>query len=93
MGVRETQRALSLSSTSVALYHLEKLREIGVETKGRDGTVLPQREGAGGFSQDVSANWSRHITTLPVLRGSLDNSTCCTWGWRLRMEKTSNPPQ
>ena len=30
MGVRETQRALSLSSASVALYHLEKLRQLGV---------------------------------------------------------------
>jgi DNA-binding transcriptional ArsR family regulator len=33
VGVRETQRALSLSSASVALYHLEKLREIGVVDK------------------------------------------------------------
>lgn len=33
VGVRETQRALSLSSASVALYHLEKLRELGVVDK------------------------------------------------------------
>jgi len=33
VGVRETQRALSLSSASVALYHLEKLREIGAVDK------------------------------------------------------------
>jgi len=33
VGVRETQRALSMSSPSTALYHLEKLREIGVAEK------------------------------------------------------------
>jgi hypothetical protein len=33
VGVRETQRALSLSSASVALYHLEKLRELGAVDK------------------------------------------------------------
>ena len=37
VGVRETQRALSLSSASVALYHLEKLREIGVVEKDENG--------------------------------------------------------
>ena len=37
VGVRETQRALSLSSASVALYHLEKLREIGVVDKDEIG--------------------------------------------------------
>ena len=37
MGVRETQRALSLSSASVALYHLEKLREIGAVEKDEMG--------------------------------------------------------
>jgi len=33
VGVRETQRALSMSSPSTALYHLEKLRELGVTEK------------------------------------------------------------
>jgi DNA-binding transcriptional ArsR family regulator len=37
VGVRETQRALSLSSPSIALYHLEKLRELGVVDKSADG--------------------------------------------------------
>ena len=37
VGVRETQRALSLSSASAALYHLEKLREIGVVEKDENG--------------------------------------------------------
>jgi len=37
VGVRETQRALSLSSASVALYHLEKLREIGAVEKDEMG--------------------------------------------------------
>jgi hypothetical protein len=37
VGVRETQRALSLSSASVALYHLEKLRELGVIDKDDTG--------------------------------------------------------
>jgi len=37
VGVRETQRALSLSSASVALYHLEKLREVGVVEKDEMG--------------------------------------------------------
>lgn len=37
MGVRETQRALSMSSPSTALYHLEKLRELGVVDKDAMG--------------------------------------------------------
>jgi len=37
VGVRETQRSLTLSSASVALYHLEKLREIGVAEKDEMG--------------------------------------------------------
>lgn len=37
VGVRETQRALSLSSASVALYHLEKLRENGIIEKDNMG--------------------------------------------------------
>ncbi len=37
VGVRETQRALSMSSPSTALYHLEKLRELGVTEKDAGG--------------------------------------------------------
>ena len=37
VGVRETQRALSMSSPSIALYHLEKLRELGVADKDTSG--------------------------------------------------------
>lgn len=37
VGVRETQRALSMSSPSTALYHLEKLRELGVVDKDQIG--------------------------------------------------------
>jgi len=37
VGVRETQRALSMSSPSTALYHLEKLRELGVTEKDAIG--------------------------------------------------------
>jgi DNA-binding transcriptional ArsR family regulator len=33
VGVREIQRALNLSSPSVALHHLEKLRELGLVRK------------------------------------------------------------
>ena len=37
MGVREVQRALRLSSPSVAHHHLEKLRELGVAVKDEAG--------------------------------------------------------
>jgi len=37
VGVRETQRALSMSSPSTALYHLDKLRELGVTEKDAIG--------------------------------------------------------
>lgn len=37
VGVRETQRALSMSSPSTALYHLDKLRELGVVDKNEIG--------------------------------------------------------
>ncbi|MGA2460209.1 MAG: hypothetical protein ABSF82_02185 [Candidatus Bathyarchaeia archaeon] len=40
VGVRETQRALSMSSPSTALYHLEKLRELGVTDKDTLGQYL-----------------------------------------------------
>jgi len=37
VGVRETQRSLAMSSPSTALYHLEKLRELGVTGKDQTG--------------------------------------------------------
>lgn len=40
IGVRETQRALSMSSPSTALYHLEKLRELGVADKNEIGEYV-----------------------------------------------------
>lgn len=40
VGVRETQRALSMSSPSTALYHLEKLRELGVADKNEIGEYV-----------------------------------------------------
>lgn len=36
VGVRETQRCLGFSSPALALYHLEKLTELGLVRKGRD---------------------------------------------------------
>lgn len=44
VGVRETQRALSMSSPSTALYHLEKLRELGVVEKDAVGQYLLQQQ-------------------------------------------------
>lgn len=40
VGVRETQRALAMSSPSIALYHLEKLRELGVVDKSQSGEYV-----------------------------------------------------
>ena len=37
VGVREVQRLIRLSSPSTALYHLEKLRELGVVRKDEQG--------------------------------------------------------
>jgi DNA-binding transcriptional ArsR family regulator len=37
LGVREVQRSLRLSSPSTSLYHLEKIRELGVAEKNRHG--------------------------------------------------------
>jgi DNA-binding transcriptional ArsR family regulator len=44
VGVRETQRALSMSSPSTALYHLEKLRELGVADKNEIGEYLLKQQ-------------------------------------------------
>jgi len=37
LGVREVQRSLKLSSPSTSLYHLEKIRELGVAEKNHHG--------------------------------------------------------
>ena len=44
VGVRETQRALSMSSPSTALYHLEKLRELGVTEKDPVGQYFLKQQ-------------------------------------------------
>jgi DNA-binding transcriptional ArsR family regulator len=44
IGVRETQRTLSMSSPSTALYHLEKLRELGVTEKDELGRYFLKEE-------------------------------------------------
>jgi hypothetical protein len=44
VGVRETQRALSMSSPSIALYHLEKLRELGVVDKDSGGDYILKQQ-------------------------------------------------
>jgi DNA-binding transcriptional ArsR family regulator len=48
VGVRETQRALSMSSPSTALYHLEKLRELGVTDKDEMGQYFLKEQVAVG---------------------------------------------
>jgi DNA-binding transcriptional ArsR family regulator len=48
VGVRETQRALSMSSPSTALYHLEKLRELGVTEKDEMGQYFLKEQVAVG---------------------------------------------
>ena len=44
IGVREVQRALGFKSPSVALYHLEKLRELGLLTKTKTGEYHVAKE-------------------------------------------------
>lgn len=44
MGVREVQRLIRFSSPSTALYHLEKLRELGVVRKDEYGHYEPVQE-------------------------------------------------
>ncbi|RLI33280.1 hypothetical protein DRO53_05565 [Candidatus Bathyarchaeota archaeon] len=48
-GVREVQRALGFKSPSVALHHLEKLRELGLLSKTPTGEYLVAREVKVGF--------------------------------------------
>jgi len=40
VGIRETQRALGFSSPTLALYHLEKLKELGLVKQTREGYVV-----------------------------------------------------
>jgi hypothetical protein len=44
VGVREVQRALSFSSPSVALHHLEKLQDLGLIQKKVTGEYILQEE-------------------------------------------------
>jgi len=44
VGVREVQRLIRFSSPSTALYHLEKLRELGVVRKDEYGHYAPVEE-------------------------------------------------
>ena len=44
VGVREVQRLIHFSSPSTALYHLEKLRELGVVRKDEYGHYEPLEE-------------------------------------------------
>lgn len=39
VGIREVQRALNLSSPTLALYHMNKLEEAGLIKKELDGTL------------------------------------------------------
>jgi len=48
-GVREVQRALGFRSPSVALHHLEKLRELGLVEKKATGDYQVAREVKVGF--------------------------------------------
>jgi predicted DNA-binding transcriptional regulator len=44
VGVREVQRALHLSSPSVAVHHLEKLHDLGLVTKKGTGEYVLEEE-------------------------------------------------
>lgn len=44
VGVRELQRALKLSSPSVALYHLDKLESLGLVKRDPEGNYVLVRE-------------------------------------------------
>jgi len=44
VGVREVQRALRLSSPSVAVHHLEKLQNLGLVTKKGTGEYVLEEE-------------------------------------------------
>ena len=48
-GVREVQRAVGFKSPSVALHHLEKLRELGLLSKTSTGEYVVAREVKVGF--------------------------------------------
>jgi DNA-binding transcriptional ArsR family regulator len=44
VGVRQVQRALSFSSPSIAVHHLEKLQDLGLVHKSGTGEYLLERE-------------------------------------------------
>lgn len=44
VGVREVQRALSFSSPSIAVHHLEKLQDLGLITKKETGEYVLEEE-------------------------------------------------
>jgi len=44
VGVREVQRALNLSSPSIAVHHLEKLQDLGLITKKGTGEYVLEEE-------------------------------------------------
>jgi predicted DNA-binding transcriptional regulator len=44
VGIREVQRALSLSSPSIAVHHLEKLQDLGLITKKGTGEYVLEGE-------------------------------------------------
>jgi len=53
IGVRETQRALGFSSPALAVYHLEKLTELGLVEKVRDEYHLAKIVNVGVLKQFV----------------------------------------
>lgn len=53
IGVRETQRALGFSSPALAVYHLDKLVELGLVEKVRDGYHLAKIVNLGVLKQFV----------------------------------------
>jgi len=44
VGIREVQRALNFSSPSIAVHHLEKLRDLGLVRKKRTGEYVLEEE-------------------------------------------------
>ena len=44
VGIREVQRALSFSSPSIAVHHLEKLQDLGLITKKETGEYVLEEE-------------------------------------------------
>ena len=53
MGIREVQKKLEFSSPTLAAYHLEKLENLGLIHKTRDGYALAREVKVGALSQIV----------------------------------------